>query len=171
MELDPMSYFSNSALLRALFYSGQYEELDKQAERMIALNSAGLRSRLFKALGLLLQNQPEAAAQAAEVITVPWAHLTAMACIRFAQGRQAEADEFLEALKIEGDKHSQYQLAQVYAYRGELDLAFEWLEHSYQKRDTGTSLVKSDPMMQNLRADPRYTAFLSKMGLADDQLA
>jgi hypothetical protein len=52
--------------------------------------------------------------------------------------------------------------AEVYAYRGESDKSFEWLERAYEQRDAGVSLVKTDPLMKNLRHDPRYTELLAR---------
>jgi hypothetical protein len=52
------------------------------------------------------------------------------------------------------------QIAEVYAYRGETDKAFEWLERAYAQRDPGLAGIKGDPLLKNLAADSRYTAFL-----------
>jgi len=60
-----------------------------------------------------------------------------------------------------------YQVAEVYAARGEVDLAFAWLERAYDQRDGGLSQMKPDPLLRSLHADPRWFPFLRKMGLAD----
>jgi hypothetical protein len=57
------------------------------------------------------------------------------------------------------------QIAEVYAYRGETDKAFEWLDRAYRQRDPGTPELKSDPLMRSLHQDPRYTDLLKKMRL------
>jgi len=59
------------------------------------------------------------------------------------------------------------QIAEAYAYRGETELAFEWLERAYIQRDSGLSMMKIDPLLQRLHDDPRWQPFLKKMGLAD----
>ena len=51
--------------------------------------------------------------------------------------------------------------------RNEVDHAFEWLERAYDQRDPGLSEMKTDPLLRSLYADPRWDAFLRKMGLAD----
>ena len=51
--------------------------------------------------------------------------------------------------------------------RGAADLAFEWLERAYVQRDAGVAWTKVDPFLRSLHADPRWAAFLRKMGLAD----
>jgi hypothetical protein len=53
----------------------------------------------------------------------------------------------------------------VYAYRGESDRSFEWLERAYKQRDPGLPEIKTDPLFKNLRHDPRYTELLNKMRL------
>lgn len=57
------------------------------------------------------------------------------------------------------------QIAEAYAFRGEAARAFQWLERAYLARDSGLSLIKDDPLLKNLDNDPRYAAFLKKMGL------
>jgi TolB-like protein len=58
-----------------------------------------------------------------------------------------------------------YQVAEVYAWRGEKDKAFEWLERAYTQRDGGLIDIKFDPLLDRLRGDPRYKALLKKMKL------
>jgi len=53
----------------------------------------------------------------------------------------------------------------VYAFRGEADRAFEWLERAYAQRDSGLAEMKGDPLLKSLERDPRYAAFLKKMRL------
>ena len=58
-----------------------------------------------------------------------------------------------------------YQIAQVYAWRGENDRAFEWLERARLQRDGGLINVKVDPLLRKLRGDPRYAAMLRRVNL------
>ena len=53
-----------------------------------------------------------------------------------------------------------------YAYRGDRDLAFHWLERAYAQKDPDLSGIGGDPMFKNLAQDPRYEAFLRKMNLS-----
>jgi hypothetical protein len=36
----------------------------------------------------------------------------------------------------------------VYAFRGEADEAFEWLERAYEQRDAGLPEIKTDPLFK-----------------------
>jgi hypothetical protein len=58
-----------------------------------------------------------------------------------------------------------YQIAEVYAVRGEKDKAFEWLQISFDNHDTGTLTLLVDPLLRDLHDDARYKNFLAKLGL------
>ena len=55
----------------------------------------------------------------------------------------------------------------MHAFRGEADLAFEWLERAYAQRDGGLVDIKGDRFLRGLAGDPRYKAFLRKMKLPE----
>ncbi len=47
----------------------------------------------------------------------------------------------------------------------EKDPAFAWLDKAYDERDPYLTLLNADPVYDSLRADPRFTALLQKIGL------
>ena len=49
-----------------------------------------------------------------------------------------------------------YQIATIYAGLGDSDRAFEWLEKAFQERSPGLKFLKTEPMLDNLRADKRF---------------
>ena len=49
--------------------------------------------------------------------------------------------------------------------KGEKDKAFDWLEESYKVRETRLTFLKGDPLLKNLKNDPRYVTFMKKMNL------
>ena len=170
MELDPLNTLAGYALLRGLLVAGRFGEMEQLAEYVIALNPSGFRSRLFLSLAHLLQGRPDDAARAAEQVPMAWARLTTLALARFAQGRPEESEAVLQQLMTGHGDRAVYQVAQVHAFRGERDPAFAWLETAYCARDSGTVLVKGDPLLGGLHDDPRWLPFLRRVKLADDQL-
>ena len=58
-----------------------------------------------------------------------------------------------------------YQIAEVYAWRGEKAKAFEWLQVSLDNHDTGLLSLMIDSLVQGLRHDSRYNSVLAKVGL------
>jgi hypothetical protein len=68
------------------------------------------------------------------------------------------------------DKHaSPYaaQIAEVYAYRGDVESTFEWLERAYESRDPGLVSIVYNTPMRVLHDDPQWLPFLEKIERAD----
>ena len=63
------------------------------------------------------------------------------------------------------EKGLAYQIAEVYAVRGETDKAFEWLQIAFDNHDAGTLSLVVDPLLRGLHDDPRYKNLLAKLGL------
>jgi hypothetical protein len=84
-----------------------------------------------------------------------------------ALGRRSESDAALAALKSKYAGEMAYQIAEVHAFRGEADLAFEWLERAYDQRDGGLGDIKGDRLVRGLAGDPRYRALLRKLKLPE----
>jgi hypothetical protein len=82
-----------------------------------------------------------------------------------ALGRRADADAAVGRLIAEFADDWAYQIAEVHAFRGEIDAAFTWLDRAFVQRDGGFSEMKGDPLLENLETDPRHAAFLRKMKL------
>jgi TolB-like protein/Tfp pilus assembly protein PilF len=55
--------------------------------------------------------------------------------------------------------------AMAYAWIGEKDKAFEWLERAYEVRSYFVTTIGVEPALDNLRSDPRFGALLKKIGL------
>jgi serine/threonine-protein kinase len=58
-----------------------------------------------------------------------------------------------------------YQIAQIHAWRGEPDQAFEWLGRAVESHDAGLTYLKYDPFLRAVRGDVRYTELLRKLKL------
>jgi hypothetical protein len=80
-------------------------------------------------------------------------------------GDRQAADAALTDIIANGRDKLAYQIAEVYAVRGEKDKAFEWLQISFDNHDTGTLTLLVDPLLRDLRDDARYKNFLAKLGL------
>jgi hypothetical protein len=82
-------------------------------------------------------------------------------------GHARESQQALEQLTAQHATEAAFQIAEIYAWRGEKNKAFDWLERAYRQRDGGLSDIKTDPPLAALRDDPRYKAFLRKMNLPE----
>ena len=80
-------------------------------------------------------------------------------------GRRKEVDKLLSDYIIKFPEVQAHQIAEIYAFRGDKDKAFEYLEKSYIAREANLTNLKGDPILKKLGSDPRYTALLKKMNL------
>jgi hypothetical protein len=64
-----------------------------------------------------------------------------------------------------------YQIAQLYAIRGDPDAMFEWLGRAVDVRDPGITSVLFDPFTLRYRDDSRYAAITRKVGLPVENIA
>jgi hypothetical protein len=53
----------------------------------------------------------------------------------------------------------------VYAFLGDKDPAFEWLEKAYSERNGTMAFLKTDCAMDKLKGDPRLTDLMQRLGL------
>jgi tetratricopeptide (TPR) repeat protein len=56
----------------------------------------------------------------------------------------------------------------VYSGIGEVDEAFAWLERAYRQRDPHMTVLKSNPLYDPLRSDPRYHDLLRRIGFPEE---
>jgi len=64
-------------------------------------------------------------------------------------------------------KQSPYVVAVFWAYAGEKEKAFEWLEKAYSARQADLISLKIDPDVDSLRDDPRFADLLRRLNLAN----
>src|SRR5262249_42635267 len=88
-----------------------------------------------------------------------------------ALGRTAEADAALNALIAKYEKDSPYNIAYNYAFCGNADKAFEWLEKAVAYQDPALGDIVTENLFDKIHSDPRWLPFLRKIGKAPDQLA
>jgi hypothetical protein len=67
-----------------------------------------------------------------------------------------ESQQAFDELRANYAQEAAEQIAEVYAWRGEKDQAFQWLERAYQQRDGGLATIKYDPLLASLRGDARF---------------
>lgn len=56
-------------------------------------------------------------------------------------------------------------IALIHTALGEKDEAFRWLERAYAEHDGDLCILKVDPRLDSLRADPRFASLVKRVGL------
>jgi tetratricopeptide (TPR) repeat protein len=88
-----------------------------------------------------------------------------------ALGRKADSDAALNALIAKYEKEASYDIAYVYAFCGDADKAFEWLDKAIASQDPGLAGIVTENLFDKIHSDPRWLPFLRKIGKAPEQLA
>jgi TolB-like protein/predicted Ser/Thr protein kinase len=93
--------------------------------------------------------------------------LRGLAMSYWALGQRSESDAALSSLTEKFALRDAYGIAEVHAYRSEVDDAFRWLDRACRAHESGILDVKTDPLLRGLHSDSRFAAMLSRMRLSD----
>jgi TolB-like protein/Tfp pilus assembly protein PilF len=165
IQADPLFILSYWNQAEYYYGAGQLNEAEEAYKKVIELNPewTGVYARLGSVF--LAQSKNEAAlAEVRKERDERW-RLYGLALAHHALGNSNETERALTELIEKHQKGMVSQIAAVYAYRGQNDEAFQWLERAYDIHDYGLLGIKIDPLYFNLHRDPRWSKFLKKMNL------
>lgn len=163
--LDPLNDTGLWTLGLFLNASGQYV----QAQALLHKDptaSTGQYTSLVLAESLVLADK-YAEASTAVKLAPPLARLTGTALAEYSLGHLDASTRAMDDLQHNYASGSAFQIAEIRAWRGEKDQAFQWLEPAYTQHDGGMPMIKCSPLLDSLRGDLRYAAMVKKMGLTE----
>jgi tetratricopeptide (TPR) repeat protein len=164
--------------LIGLFNLGIFQRMAGQFDAAIAsfrtvLSLAPGRPSAHVQLGvalLLKGDAPGALAEIDQETSEIW-KLTGLPMAYHALGRKTDSDVALLKEIEQDEKDGPYNIAYNYAYRGEADKAFEWLDKAVEYGDPGLAQIVAENFFDKIHTDPRWLPFLRKIGKAPEQLA
>ncbi len=165
VALDPVSFLGHVYLGISYLRANRMDEAAASAQMVLSLSPSGIFGHYFLGLVLLAQGDAPAALTEMEQETSDAFRLQGTAIVQHALGNVGASDAALQALIECCASGADYQVAQVYARRGEIDLAFGWLDKAYANRDGSLADMLNSKAFANLHDDPRWEQFLDKMGL------
>jgi len=165
LEIDPLNVLTWWYLGYTYLSADRLEEAEAAYKKAVELNPQFQWAHNHLGVVYLLQGRPEVALAEMERETQHSLRLQGLGLAYHRLGKRKEADAALRDLIEEFATGAAFQIAEVYAFRGEDDRAFEWLERAYVQRDAGLAWTKISPLLKNLERDSRYAAFLKKMRL------
>jgi TolB-like protein/Flp pilus assembly protein TadD len=165
VEFDPLAYQARTSLARILFTEGKLDEAEASARKAAELQPAAAGNHRWQVLVAIQRGDGEAALREAQLEPNEGYRRFELALAHYARGERRAADEALAELIAKDRDFLAYQIAEVYAWRGETDKAFDWLQVSLDNHDTGTLSTFINPFMRGLRHDARYKSLLTKIGL------
>ena len=139
---DPLNARLHNNLGLALYHSGSLAEAEEQLRKLLELSPGIAAGQAHLSKVLIARGQPEAALRAIEKESSEAWRMIGLPLAYHALGRVAESDAALRALSQKFAGEWAYQIAEVHAFRGEIDEAFAWLDRAYAQRDGGFSEMK-----------------------------
>ncbi len=165
VALDPLVADNYASLAMAYLASGRFIEAEAAYRQALDLAPTGSQLHFLLGWALLARREPAAALAEMEQESDERYRDVGLALALDALGRKSDADRALAAAEAKYAKVVEYPIAVVYTNRNDLDKAFAWLDRAYQVHDGWVPWLPWDPLMKNLRDDPRYKALLQKMNL------
>ncbi len=165
ISIDPLSAAVYIALGGVSLAAGSQGEAEQAFRKALELEPEYPGGRFSLGVLYLVRSQPEVALHEMEREGESIWRRQGLALAYYALGRKQDADAALARLIDLDTQRYALQIATVYAFRGEPDKAFEYIELAYAQRDPGLPGMKGHPLWKNLESDVRYKALLTKMGL------
>jgi tetratricopeptide (TPR) repeat protein len=167
IKLDPLQVYGHEYRAYLLLGLGRYAESEAAYRKVDELspNREGNHTAIGTAL-LLAGKADEALREIERETNEPW-RLSGLGLVNYTLGRPSDSDAALKELKRKYAAEAPVRIGEVYAWRGEDDLAFEWLDRAYLERNAYAYDIKMNPFFQRLQSDHRFTAFLHKMKLQE----
>ena len=166
--LDPLNGRVWSSLGSLLVNADQVDEGRVALNRSLEINPEQAFAAAWLGALLMREGKPAEALKMYERSTSAAFRLIGAAIAQYDLGNTEESQRALDTLIAGYSASAAYQIAAIYASRGEKDPAFEWLDRAYAQGDGGLTLLKIDTLMRKLHGDPRWAAFLKKMNLPPD---
>jgi TolB-like protein/Flp pilus assembly protein TadD len=156
--LDPLSAVSHYRLGQALFYARRYEAAVAAYSDALALDPQNALASSFRGMAYYLLGNAADALSSCALRPEFWAARWCLAVTYYKLGRRADATTALDNyITSEGDSDT-YEFAAIYAQWGDIPKALASLEKSMRLRNRGLIYVKTDPLVDALRKEPRFQA-------------
>jgi TolB-like protein/Tfp pilus assembly protein PilF len=168
IKRDPLLLRSRLRLGLLYEFSAQHNEALFTYRQLAGLNPEYPGVFAYRARVKIAQGKAESALKELDKEQEPFWKRYAQILVFSALERFEEADGFFAEMIEENAHEAAFQIAEIYAFRGEIDTAFEWLQRAYDQRDGGMTEIIGDYFLKNLEGDPRWEEMLLRMGLPTD---
>ena len=162
---DPLNPLRYRLRAKLLFNLRRYDESLAAARKGLVLGPkmGGLHG--IAGDNLVLSGKPAEAVVEYAQVTTDWDRLRGEVIAKARMQDRAASDQALAQFKAIDDGSLSYQFAEMYAQRGEPDLAIEALELAYRSADPGLGQLRGDPFLDPIRGDPRFKALVERLHL------
>jgi len=166
LATEPLYARGYGQLANVLLGLGRYDEARSALLRGLELQPTAAVFHAWLAETEILRGDTAAARRQALQEPSPSWRRFALAMAYAANGDAVRADSALRMLIARSANKQAYQVADVYALRGDADHTFQWLDRARRQRDPGLTDLLFDPLLLRYRADPRFDGLLREVGLS-----
>jgi TolB-like protein/Tfp pilus assembly protein PilF len=167
--LSPSAHFNVGVVH---LFTGNPKQALAKLDTVQLLSPQRYGTNSFRCLAYLLLNEIELAREAIDKEPGESDQASGRALIYHELGQEtAFRNEMDRLIELSGEEYGS-EVALVYAWTGDLDQAFYWLEKERESgAGSGWTQILGYPQIKNLAADPRWLPFLRSVGAAPEQLA
>jgi tetratricopeptide (TPR) repeat protein len=169
-SLDPLSLIISAGVADVLFIAHRFDEAMRQLQKTLEMDPNFAMAHYQRGQVLVQQHELSAAIsefrRAIELAGHSPAFDANLANAYAASGRTADAQQTAAELEHLAEQSGSLDanIAMIYVGLGDTEQAMRWLEKAYQARFEAIMLVR--PQFDPLRADPRFQALESRLGLS-----
>jgi TolB-like protein/predicted Zn-dependent protease len=165
--LDPLNRSRHSTLGRVLYAARRYQEAAAAHTEAISLNPDV--KLVYGELGLAFYglSDLQSARVSCETRRDYWASQQCLAVVYEKLGRHADAEAERKKMQAADGDADAYQYAAIYAQWGDREKALESLDTAMRQRDPGLTILKTDPLLDPLRNEPRFQAMMGELKFPD----
>ena len=168
MELEPLYLIQGANFAGVLIFARQYDAALDQARKTYDLDPNHVGAQYWLCHALNAKGMYTESLLILEKSMQENSPLLAPAAYAYAKSGQRQKAEAVIARWKQIEKTgyvTNYWIAVTYAALGDRRAAFAELEKAYQQRDWFLQKLKSDPFLDSLRDDPRFSDLLRRVGL------
>jgi len=167
LQRDPLSVSAKFILAQSHLCGGEYARAEEIVGQAIAESPRFGGAHAVLARALAARGEAAAAIKVITLETDEAARLAGLASLQFALGSRDAADQAITELRTRYGETLPGLVGLAYAYRNELEPAFQWLQRAIEQRqpEFAASLACTpEPAFNDLRTDPRFAALRSRLG-------
>jgi len=168
---DPVNSISHYRLGSTYLWAGRLDAAIASIRIALSLSPGRIVAQWAIGVALLLKGEPKAALEAMQQESDKGWRTAGLVLAYHALGQVAESDAALVEIIESLEHEAAYNIAYLFAFRGESDRAFEWLDKAVQYNDPGLQDIPVQPLFSNVHSDPRWLPFLESIGKSPRQLA
>jgi serine/threonine protein kinase/Tfp pilus assembly protein PilF len=172
-DLDPLSLIINRDIGTVSLLARQYDQAIEILQKMLEMSPNFPQTRIYLARAYFLKSMYKKALSVLQKekeliglypLLESWIGICYMK-----MGQKTKTQEVLDQLiqRSEQEYVSSYFIALIYFAIGENDQGFKRLDQAYNERSGFLCYLKTEPILDNLRSDPRFQDLMQRMNFPE----